>query len=63
MQPPARHRDRLPADVLDDALGALPPPLWNRHRDCDVAIVVIAAEEQVASCGRGGLGHGGRGPR
>jgi hypothetical protein len=59
MQPPARHWDGLPADALDDALGALPPPSWNRHRNCYVAIVVIASEQQVAICGRGGVGHGG----
>jgi len=60
MQPPAWHRDGLPADALDGALGALPPSSWNRHRDCHVAIVVIASEEQVANYGRGSLRHGGR---
>ena len=63
MEPPARHGGALPSDALDDTLGALPAPLWNRNRDCHVAVVVIASEEQVASCGRGGLGHGREEPR
>jgi hypothetical protein len=58
MQPPARHGDGLPADALDCALGALPAPTRDRHRDCLFAIVFVASKEQVASRGRGGLGHG-----
>ncbi len=31
MQPSARHRDRLPTNGLDGALGTLPAPTRNRH--------------------------------
>ena len=61
MQPPARHRDRLPTNGLDGALGTLPAPTRNRHRDRYVAIVVITAEKQIAMRGPGSLGHASHG--